>query len=82
MPIGRSARRGMIAGAAISSSRSRKRAAAQQPAQSTPVAPASMPAPAANDDMFAQLEKLGELKDKGILTQAEFDAKKKQILGL
>jgi len=82
MPIGRSARRGMIAGAAISSSRARKRAAVQQPTQSTPAAPASTPVPAANDDMFAQLEKLGELKDKGILTQAEFDAKKKQILGL
>jgi len=82
MPIGRSARRGMIAGAAISSSRSRKRAAMQQPAQSAPAATVSTPAPSANDDMYAQLEKLGELKDKGILTQAEFDAKKKQILGL
>jgi hypothetical protein len=28
------------------------------------------------------LEKLAELRDKGILTQAEFEAKKKQILGL
>lgn len=81
MPIGRSARRGMIAGAALASSRARKQAAAtQQPTQTAPVTPA---APAAsNDDMFAQLEKLGELKDKGILTQAEFDAKKKQLLGL
>jgi hypothetical protein len=31
---------------------------------------------------MAQLEKLGQLKDQGILTQEEFDAKKKQILGL
>lgn len=47
-------------------------------------AAAAAPAPAAptQDDMIADLEKLGELKDKGILTQAEFDAKKKQILGL
>lgn len=84
MPIGRSARRGMIAGAAISSSRSKKRAAMQQPAQAAPAAPAVAPAPAAaaSEDMYAQLEKLGELKEKGILTEAEFDAKKKQILGL
>jgi hypothetical protein len=31
---------------------------------------------------MAQLEKLAQLKDQGILTQEEFDAKKKQILGL
>jgi hypothetical protein len=35
-----------------------------------------------SDDMYVQLEKLGQLKDQGILTQAEFDAKKAQILGL
>ena len=43
------------------------------------------PAPAATptgDDQIAQLEKLGKLKDEGILTQEEFDAKKQQILGL
>lgn len=34
------------------------------------------------DDQFAQLEKLGQLRDQGILTDQEFDAKKKQILGL
>jgi hypothetical protein len=34
------------------------------------------------DDAMDQLEKLASLKDKGILTQEEFDAKKKQILGL
>jgi len=82
MPIGRSARRGMIAGAAISSSRAKKRAAIQQPTQAAPSSTAPAATSADSDDMFAQLEKLGELKDKGILTQAEFDAKKKQILGL
>ncbi len=29
-----------------------------------------------------ELEKLAELKEKGIITKEEFDAKKKQILGL
>ena len=31
---------------------------------------------------FEQLEKLAALRDKGIVTEAEFEAKKKQILGL
>ena len=44
-------------------------------AQTAPQAPAQ-------EDPYAELSKLGELKDQGILTQEEFDAKKKQILGL
>ena len=31
---------------------------------------------------YADLEKLAELRDKGILTEEEFDAKKRQILGI
>ncbi|MGZ4281453.1 MAG: SHOCT domain-containing protein [Gaiellaceae bacterium] len=31
--------------------------------------------------MVAQLEKLAGLKDKGILTQEEFDAQKQKLLG-
>ncbi len=34
------------------------------------------------DDVYVQLEKLGKLKDEGILTEAEFNAKKQQLLGL
>jgi hypothetical protein len=34
------------------------------------------------DDQMAQLEKLGQLHDSGVLTDEEFAAKKKQILGL
>ena len=33
-----------------------------------------------SDDYVAELEKLGELHDKGILTDEEFAAKKKEIL--
>jgi uncharacterized membrane protein YhaH (DUF805 family) len=33
------------------------------------------------NDSISQLEKLSELKEKGIITQEEFDAKKKEILG-
>jgi type II secretory pathway pseudopilin PulG len=43
------------------------------------------PAPAApaddGDDMIAQLEKLGALHDKGILTDEEFAAQKAKLLG-
>lgn len=44
----------------------------QAPAQST----------TSSDDSYAELEKLGQLKAEGIITQEEFDAKKRQILGL
>jgi len=44
-------------------------------------AQAAAAAPAA-DDQMAELEKLAEMKDKGILTEEEFTAKKAQILGL
>lgn len=37
-------------------------------------------APVQPDDIIATLEKLGELKAKGVLTQEEFDAKKTELL--
>lgn len=45
---------------------------------------AGISVPAAQQDGLglADLEKLAELRDKGIVTQAEFEAKKKQILDL
>ena len=72
----RARRRGMIAGAAIANSRNKKATAAQSavPSQAAPTN--------SSDDSLEQLKKLAELKDQGILTQEEFDAKKKQILGL
>ena len=33
-------------------------------------------------DYLDELERLGELKEKGLITQEEFDAKKAEILGL
>jgi hypothetical protein len=52
----------------------------EQDAEQQPIAQEQ--APASADDQYAELEKLGQLKAEGILTQEEFDAKKKQILGL
>jgi hypothetical protein len=37
---------------------------------------------ASGSDVTVQLQELKNLKDQGIITQDEFDAKKKQILGL
>ncbi len=45
--------------------------------------PPPPPAPAADPgqkDMVTQLKELAELKDQGILTEAEFDAQKAKIL--
>jgi len=47
-------------------------AAAQQAAAAAPAAP----------DYAAELEQLAQLKAQGILTDEEFEAKKKQILGI
>lgn len=53
-----------------------------QPAPVANPAPvASAPAPA-QSELATKLEELNDLKNKGILTQEEFDAKKKQLLGI
>jgi membrane protease subunit (stomatin/prohibitin family) len=57
---------------------SRRMADAQTPQQAAP-APAA--APAQQDDM-AQIKQLATMKDQGLLTEEEFQAKKKQILGI
>jgi hypothetical protein len=54
------------------------KAAKQAPAtQSAPVAP---PTPA-SDDPFAQLERLGELRDKSLISDDDYEAKKAELLG-
>ena len=51
---------------------------AAQQAYATTAAPAAPAAP----DYAAELEQLAQLKAQGILTEEEFEAKKKQILGI
>jgi len=48
---------------------------AYQQQQAAPAAPAE-------PDYMAELEQLAQLRDQGILTPEEFEAKKKQILGV
>lgn len=75
----RRARRTMLAGAAVASSRSKKAAqAAPAPVQE----PVATPQAGITPDITRQLTDLKGLLDNGILTQAEFDAKKAQILAL
>lgn len=80
------ARTAVVAGTATAVSNNVSRRQAQrwsdQNAAAQPAAEAAPAAPVAQDDSYDQLAKLGQLKDQGVITQEEFDAKKKQILGL
>jgi hypothetical protein len=49
--------------------------AQQQVAQAAPAAPAPL-------DETAQIQKFAALKGQGLITEEEFEAKKKQILGI
>jgi predicted Zn-dependent peptidase len=51
----------------------------QQMAAQQAAAPAAAPA---EPDYAAELEKLAQLKAQGIISEEEFEAKKKQILGI
>ena len=85
------ARTAVIAGTATSVSNrvSRRQAnrwaaqdAQQQPQQQYYDAPPPAPAPAAPEvDTVAQLRELAKLRDDGILTDEEFAAEKRKILG-
>lgn len=50
---------------------------AQQAAPAAPAASGGM-----SDETINQLKQLGELKDQGILTEDEFEAQKKKLLGM
>jgi Short C-terminal domain len=55
-------------------------AAAQLQAQAPPPA-AAPPAPSGTEDRIAKIRELGELKEAGLLTDAEFEAEKARVLG-
>ena len=54
----------------------------QQVAEQQAAAAQAAPAAPAQPDYAAELEQLAQLKAQGILTDEEFEAKKKQILGI
>jgi hypothetical protein len=53
----------------------------QQPQQFEQPPPAAAPAPA-EPDYVAELKRLAELRDAGVITNDDFEAKKQQLLGL
>jgi len=80
--VGAAARTAVVAGTATAVSgrvarRQQSRYAAEEQEAAAP-APAAAPEP----EYMAELEQLAQLRDQGILTPEEFEAKKKQILGL
>jgi len=52
----------------------------QQAPQQVYVAPPPQPAASGSEDVIAQLERLGKLRDEGVLTDAEFSAQKARLL--
>lgn len=77
----------MIGGGAYMVGKSAARGQAQEAQQNAQIdqlqsQQAAPPPPSGgiSDDLVGQLEKLGKLKDEGVLTQDEFDAQKKKLL--
>lgn len=50
-------------------------------AQQQAVLPIPAPTPTASVDLVAELQKLGDLKSQGLLSESEFEAAKARLLG-
>jgi hypothetical protein len=83
--IGTAARAGVAAGVAgrVRRRQEQRWAAQDQPAyeQQTAGTPAPQAAPTA-PDYTVELEKLAKLRDEGVITPEDYEAKKQQLLGL
>ena len=83
--IGRAiARTAVVAGTAtaVSGKVSQNQANTQAEKESAETAAAPAPAATPEADPVAEIERLGALKDKGLLTDEEFSAAKAKILGI
>ena len=83
--IGRAiARTAVVAGTATAVSGKVSQNQANKQAEKESAETAAAPAPAATPaaDPVAEIERLGALKDKGLLTDEEFSAAKAKILGI
>lgn len=78
------ARTAVVAGTATAVSNNVSRRQAKRWSDDAPAEEAVAAAPAAPvaEDPTVELQKLAQLKDQGIITEEEFAAKKKQILGI
>lgn len=75
------ARTAVVAGTATAVSNNVSRRQAERWSGDQAQGVSASPIQAESTDPYAELEKLGNLKDKGLISQEEFDAKKKQLLG-
>jgi hypothetical protein len=85
--VGTAARAGVAVGVAgrVQHRQQQKWAAQDQQAyeEQAAAAPPAAPAPAAAaPDYAAELEQLAKLRDEGVITAEDFEAKKKQLLGI
>lgn len=84
--IGTAARVGVGVGVAgrVRHRQEQKWAQQDQPQYAEQAAPPPQAAPAqpAAPDYATELEKLAQLRDQGVITTEDFEAKKKQILGI
>jgi membrane protease subunit (stomatin/prohibitin family) len=84
--VGTAARAGVAMGVAgrVQHRQQQKWAAQEQEqyAQQPQYAEPAPPAPAAEPDYAAELEKLAQLRDQGVITAEDYEAKKKQVLGI
>lgn len=78
------ARTAVVAGTAtaVSNRVSRRQAGRWAEQDAARMQPAEMPAPPAEPDYMAELQQLADMRDRGILTHDEFEAKKRQVLGI
>lgn len=79
--VGMAARTAVVAGTAGRVQRRQQQKFAAQDAAAQPAAAQAAAAPA-ETDYTEELAQLAKLKEQGILTDEEFEAKKKQILGI
>lgn len=81
--VGTAARVGVAAGVAGRvQHRQQQRWAQQEQAAYEQQAPPPAPAAPAAPDYGAELEQLAKLRDQGVISPEDFEAKKKQLLGI
>ncbi len=82
--VGTAARAGVAAGVAgrVRRRQQQKWAAEGQAGNEQQAAPAPAPQQQAAPDYTAELEKLAQLRDRGVITAEDYEAKKKQLLGI
>ena len=82
--IGTAARAGVAVGVAgrVQRRQQQRWAAEDQAAYEGSAQAPPAPAPASAPDYTAELQRLAELRDQGVINADDFEAKKKQLLGI